>query len=203
MPKFLDVPSWYTSDWSLVSSWKDKPGFAEILKGNSDGTCKWEYPAVSMCNNKTNGSAVIYAPQNAGTSGQILMSTGGVPVWGEIPLPAYWTKNREVTHPSGYALSTLFTFTGSEKYNVNMALLISSSSIKMNETGTGSSTTAVGSRVLVIYIKNGIKSITGTYEDSYFGINLQNLNSFNCRDTTTFFPQSVTNASYSIFRMFS
>lgn len=82
MPKFLDVPSWYTTDGSLVSAWTEKPGYATVLKGNSDGTCKWERPAVSSCNNNMSGGAIIYAPTSPGTAGQILVSNNsGIPVW--------------------------------------------------------------------------------------------------------------------------
>ena len=82
MPKFLDVPSWYTTDGTLVSAWTEKPGYATVLKGNSDGACKWERPAVSYCNDSMNGGAVIFAPTSGGKSGQILVSNGsGAPVW--------------------------------------------------------------------------------------------------------------------------
>lgn len=84
MPKFLDVPSWYTTDGTLVSAWTEKPGYATVLKGNSDGTCKWERPAVSYCNGSMNGGHIIFAPTSGGNSGQILTSNGNsAPIWSD------------------------------------------------------------------------------------------------------------------------
>lgn len=84
MPKFLDPPSWYATDGTLMSLPSDAPSqYLSTLKTNSDGATKWEKPAVDSCNQSVNGGAMIYAPILQGTEGQVLVSSknGVVPGW--------------------------------------------------------------------------------------------------------------------------
>lgn len=205
MPKFLDVPSWYNSQGTLSYGvgvdTNERPTVGDVPSVHlSSGELNWR---ALMVNGGQSGDINIYAPTSGGNFGQILQSNGNkAPIWGNITFPIYWTKNREVIRPNGYALSTLFTFSGSEKYTVNMALFLSSSGIRMNETGSGSSTITLGSRLLIVYVKNGMKT-GNSYEDDYFGISLDRLEYFSCRAASIFYPQDISNVSYSIFRMFS
>ena len=79
MPKFLDTPSWYTTDGTLMSLPSGAPSqYLSTLKTNSDGTTKWEKPAVDSCNESVNGGAMIYAPTSAG-DGTYQVLCGGMP----------------------------------------------------------------------------------------------------------------------------
>lgn len=90
MPKFLDVPSWYSTSGVLLHAWETAPTtVGKVLVSNGSGGVApvWD-DMVDTVNgrdvNRTSKNNSIYAPLTSGTKGQVLVSGGNVvaPGWG-------------------------------------------------------------------------------------------------------------------------